>query len=181
MRKGSVFVKTFLLLFLLPLVCSLILFAIWKPANQKIKKNQTAEIEKTIEALFPSGKDLKREEEKPSFSGVTKQYRFTDSKGQVAAYGAVLTIKDQHTNTFLVLAKKDGSLIGLRPLLSYGAHAFPEGDYNEAFLDSFQGQTAPIYLEDYIEGEHHDHVLTPLSRDLNALLLHFAEKGEITE
>lgn len=174
--KGNAF-RNFLLLFLLFSLSAALLFTCSLITKKKIANNQEAEIEKTISLLFPSGKDLKKEEVTPEMQGVSREYRFTDSKGQVVAYGAVLTIKDQHTNTFLVLAKKDGSLIGLRPLLSYGAHAFPDGDYNEAFLDSFQGQSAPIYLEDFLEGENYEHVLSPLSRDLNTLLSHFKEKG----
>lgn len=177
MKQNLFLQKGVLTLLCIALTCALILSLTFLLTNGKIEKNQEKEIEKNITLLFPSGKDLKREEAEPFFDWVLKQYRFIDSKGETAAFGLVFSVKDQHTNTFLLLAKKDGSLIGLRPLLTFGAHAFPDGDYNEDFLDLFHGKKAPLYFEEEMTGSAHSDTLRPLSREVNTILSRIEKEG----
>lgn len=171
--------KNLFLLVALTLSCALILSATSLLTEKKILQNQKAEIETTLTLLFPSGKDLARKEESTSLQGVSHFYRFTDSKGDTAALAVVLTAKDSHSNTFLLVVKKDGSLIGIRPLLTFGAHAFPNGAYNEELLDSYRGEKAPFAFEEGLEGSEHLHTLKSLSAEVNKILSRLKTEGEI--
>lgn len=160
--------------FFFSLILSLVFFA----CGDRIEKNQKSEIEETLSLLFPAGKDMERTEETFQNSQIEKIYTFTDSKGEKAAYGAVFCVKDQHKNTFLLVAKKDGTIIGLRPLNSFGAHPFPDGAYNEAFLDLFKGKSGPIYLEEEISFKGFTDVLRPVSEGVNFVLETLTAKGD---
>lgn len=176
--KKEFFQKSLLALPILALLCALFLGLVFLITNGKIQKNQEAEIEETLSLLFPQEKDLNRKEERFETGQIHRLYTFTDTSKKEVAYAAVFSAKDQHQNTFLLIAKADGSIIGLRPLKTMGSHSFPQGDYNEAFLDSFKGKTAPISFEEALEGSAFTDTLRPLSKAVNTVLAEFTAKGE---